>query len=68
VPTDVASWAPEAGEAVEVTVLMNASVPGHYDAIRSHVHDRRGPPGFVEGALGRAVVVEVGPKKPPPSP
>jgi hypothetical protein len=61
-PTDLAIWAPGAGDAIDVTSLLNASVPGHYDAVRSRIHDRRGALGFVAGALGRAVVVEARPK------
>lgn len=56
-PTDVANWAPSPSDFVNVQGLMNAKVPGGYDAVRAHVHDAVVAADYAS-ALGRAVTVE----------
>jgi hypothetical protein len=56
-PTDVADWTPSASDQINVNTLLNAQVPGGYDAVRAHVYDVSDARGF-GGASGRVVTVE----------
>jgi len=49
-PIDVANWAPNPDDQVDVTMLTHAKVPGGYDAIRAHIHDDTADPSSVIGA------------------
>lgn len=56
-PTDIADWAPLPTDGFRVQGLMNAKVPGGYDAVRAHVHDVVNAADYAS-AMGHAVTVE----------
>jgi hypothetical protein len=64
-PTDVADWTPTAADGSNVNELINVQVPGHYDAVRAHIHDLHGAiagddfSGFGAGMTGRVVAVKM---------
>jgi hypothetical protein len=70
-PTDVFDWTPVPGDPVTIEHVMNAKLPGRYDAVRAHmldIEDKLDAPGqavgeqnhadFVAGASGRAALVQ----------
>ncbi|HEX7839877.1 MAG TPA: hypothetical protein VF469_20515 [Kofleriaceae bacterium] len=70
-PTDVFDWTPTINDAVIVEHVMNAKLPGRYDAVRAHmldIEDKLDAPGlgvgeqnhadFVAGASGRVALVQ----------
>lgn len=70
-PTDVFDWTPTIDDTVVIEHVMNAKLPGRYDAVRAHMLDiedkldlpRQSPnqqdfSPLVAGASGRAVAVE----------
>lgn len=59
-PTDVADWNPKANDSVQIEGVVNAKVPGGYDAVRPlilNVDLFGDTSALVAGATGRAVVV-----------
>jgi hypothetical protein len=69
--TDTFDWNPASEDVVDAEQVMNAEVPGGYDAVRSHILDIRdrsvqgpavaGQPDlspFVGGNAGRVVLVQ----------
>jgi hypothetical protein len=58
-PTDIRNWAPGASDGVQVELLVNAKVPGHYDAVRARVLNDVSPSEIA--AAGALITVEVGP-------
>lgn len=70
-PTDTFDWNPASGDVVDAEQVMNAEVPGGYDAVRARILDIRdlsvqgpdvgGPPDlspFASGNAGRVVLVQ----------
>jgi hypothetical protein len=56
-PTDVADWTPAPNDFVTAQGLMNAKVPGGYDAVRAHVLDAV-VAADLASAAGRTVTVD----------
>ena len=62
-PADVADWTPTPDDGLNVNELVNAQVPGGYNAVRAHVHDALDDFGFhpagFDAPTGRVVTVEL---------